>query len=89
MVFNSPGADTDRHTHTHSYRRPHDINFKKPGVRCTPGLKSEETRKYKYTVYAVIFEGRKFHGFRCKLVERKILILEKKQWLKETMYSTW
>ena len=37
----------------------------------------------------VIFEGRKFHGFRCKLVERKILIPEKKQWLKETLYSTY
>ena len=32
-----------------------------------------------YTVYAVIFEGHKFRGFRCKLVEREILILEKKQ----------
>ena len=30
-----------------------------------------------YTVYAVISEGRKFRGFRCKLVEREILILEK------------
>ena len=29
------------------------------------------------TVYAVIFEGCKFRGFRCKLVEREILILEK------------
>ena len=28
------------------------------------------------TVYAVIFEGHKFHGFHCKLVERKILMLE-------------
>ena len=42
-----------------------------------------------YTVYAVIFKGRKFRRFRCKLVKREILILEKKQWLKETMYSTW
>ena len=41
------------------------------------------------TIYAVIFEGRKFRGFRCKLVERKILILEKKQWLMETLYSTY
>ena len=31
------------------------------------------------TVYMVIFEGRKFRGFRCNLVEREILILEKKQ----------
>ena len=30
-----------------------------------------------YTVYAVIFEGHKFCGFCCKLVEREILILEK------------
>ena len=29
------------------------------------------------TVYAVIFEGRKFRGFHCKLAEHKILILEK------------
>ena len=36
----------------------------------------------------VIFEGHKFYGFCCKLVECKILILKKKQWLKETMYST-
>ena len=43
----------------------------------------------RHTVYAVIFEGRKFRGFRCKLVEREIVILEKKQWLnKETLYST-
>ena len=35
----------------------------------------------------VIFEGHKFYRFLCKLVERKILILEKKQWYKETMYS--
>ena len=27
-------------------------------------------------VCAVIFEGRGFRGFRCKLVEREILILE-------------
>ena len=40
------------------------------------------------TVYMVIFKGHKFSGFRCKLLESKILILEKKQWLKETMYST-
>ena len=40
------------------------------------------------TVYAVIFEGCKFCGFCCKLVKREILILEKKQWLKETLYST-
>ena len=30
-----------------------------------------------YTVYVVIFEGRKFRRFHCKLVEREILILEK------------
>ena len=44
-----------------------------------------------YTVYGVIFEGSKFCGFHCKLAECEILILEKKQWLKElkeTMYST-
>ena len=40
------------------------------------------------TVYAVIFKGCKFRRFHCKLIEREILILEKKQWLKETMYST-
>ena len=40
------------------------------------------------TVYTVIFKGREFHEFRCKLAEHKILILKKKQWLKETMYST-
>ena len=34
------------------------------------------------TIYAVIFVGRKFCRFRCKLIVRKILILEKKQWLK-------
>ena len=32
-----------------------------------------------YNVYAVIFEGQKFHGFHCKLVECKILILEEKR----------
>ena len=30
-----------------------------------------------HTIYAVIFEGRKFHGFCYKLVEHKILILNK------------
>ena len=30
-----------------------------------------------HTIYTVIFEGCKFRGFRCKLVEREILILEK------------
>ena len=39
-------------------------------------------------ICTVIFEGRKLRGFHCKLVERKILILKKKQWLKETMYSS-
>ena len=39
-----------------------------------------------YHIYTVIFEGSKFYGFRCKLAEHEILILEKKQWLKETMY---
>ena len=38
--------------------------------------------EYVITIYAVIFKGRKFCGFCCKLVEREILILEKKQWLK-------
>ena len=36
-------------------------------------------RTYNVTVYTVIFEGRKFRGFCCKLAECKILILEKKQ----------
>ena len=34
-----------------------------------------------------IFEGRKICGFGCKFAERKILILKKKQWLNETMYT--
>ena len=38
-----------------------------------------------HIVYTIIFEGCKFRGFRCKLVEREILIFEKKQWLKETL----
>ena len=29
------------------------------------------------TIYAVVFKGRKFHGFCCKLAEHGILILEK------------
>ena len=36
--------------------------------------------------HTVIFKGHKFRGFHCKLVEREIVILEKKQWLKETLY---
>ena len=38
--------------------------------------------------YMEIFEGHKIHGFCCKLAEREILNLEKKQWLKEMMNST-
>ena len=32
------------------------------------------------TVYTKSFEECKIHGFRCKLAESKILILQKKQW---------
>ena len=35
------------------------------------------------TIYMEIFKGRKICGFWCKFTERKILILEKKQWLNE------
>ena len=35
------------------------------------------------TVYAVIFEGRKFRRFRCKLVEREILILKRSSSLRK------
>ena len=38
-------------------------------------------------VSAVIFEGRKFRGFRCTFAKREIFVLEKKQSLKETMYA--
>ena len=38
-------------------------------------------------MYVEIFEGRKICGFGCKFAERKILILKKKQWLNETMYT--
>ena len=34
-----------------------------------------------HTPYAEIYEGRRICGFRRKLAEREILILEKKQWL--------
>ena len=38
---------------------------------------------YTDTVYAVVFEGLKFCGFHFKLVEREILILEKKHGLRK------
>ena len=47
----------------------------------------ENLMEITYTVYAEISEGCKFCRFHHKFVERKILIL-KKQWLKESMYST-
>ena len=37
--------------------------------------------------YTEIFNGHKIHEFCFELVEHETLILEKKQWLKETMYS--
>ena len=42
----------------------------------------------KHTVFPKIVEGLKICRFHCKLVEHEILILKKKQWLKEMMYST-
>ena len=41
LVSNSLGADTQTHT-THTYRRPHQSYFKKPGVRwpAAGGLKT-------------------------------------------------
>ena len=41
------------------------------------------------TVYVEIIKDYKIHVFHCKLAEHEVLILiKKKQWLKETMYST-
>ena len=52
--------------------------------------KLEPTIFLRYTsVYCTykIFQGTKICRFCCKLAEHKILIFEKKQWLKETIYS--
>ena len=43
--------------------------------------------RYLHFVYAVIFEGCKFRGFRCTFAKRETFVLEKKQSLKETMYA--
>ena len=40
------------------------------------------------TIYGEIFKDPKISRFHCNLAELKILILKKKQWLKETTYST-
>ena len=46
---------------------------------CKSYITKQNILQHEHTVYAVIFEGCKFHGFHCKLAEHKILILEKKQ----------
>ena len=76
----------------------HAARLLHPRVSYGIAIKSKEA-KYSYmpvithaeatTVYAVIFEGCKFCGVHCKLIECDILILKKNQWLKETMYSTY
>ena len=50
----------------------------------------QEEGEYKLTIYHICgtIEGRKICEFCVKLAECEILILRKKQWLKETMYST-
>ena len=52
-----------------------DISFTNMNL-SRPLLKVSE-----HTVYVVILEKHKIHGFCCKLPECEILILEKMQWL--------